>query len=215
MKKPALRLLIAALAVLAIVAFVVVNRTSLPLSATSASAHPPHPATASVTAPSERAAPPGFGHDGGMTTAPARAADALTDVPSSRPALAPGTTSRAWVQAGEKTTEVLRPNQSGEFPRVYISAGQEVGVRLGFPEKEPGTHLTAAVEDGGKLADGKHALALTLDDRRETVFRFTADTAPGQYRITVRLGPDIKVVTLWVTAEPRVAAGRQNLSTQQ
>ena len=112
------------------------------------------------------------------------------------------------MQAGEKTTEVLRPNQSGEFPRVYISAGQEVAVRLSFPENDPGTRLTAAVEDGGRLADGQHALALTLNAQRETDFRFTADTAPGQYRITVRLGPDTKVVTLWVTAEPRVAAGR-------
>ena len=209
MKNSTLRLVIATLTAIALVALVVLNWSSPPPhSAASASTLPPHPTAAPAEAPGDRTAPPGFGHDGELVTAPARPADALTDMPPTRPALAPGTTARAWVQAGEKTTEVLRPNQSGEFPRVYISAGQEVGVRLGFPEKEPGTHLTAAVEDGGKLADGKHALALTLDAQRETVFRFTADTAPGQYRITVRLGPDIQVVTLWVTAEPRVAAGR-------
>lgn len=215
MKNRSLLLVAASFVVALTVAIYILNSGSAPLPKTAnmpttdpASALPPHPSAPLPALPGERTAPPSLGRDGEFTSAPARPDGALTGVPSPLPALAPGTAAKAWVQAGEKTTEVLQPNQSGEFPRVYITPGQEVGVRLGFPEKEPGTRLFAAVEDGGKFADGKPAVALTLDERRETAFRFIADTAPGQYRISVRLGPDVKVVTLWVAAAPRVAGVR-------
>ena len=164
-------------------------------------AHPADAASKAWTAPAR-------GEDGGFTTAPPRPADALVDVPPTLPAVTPGAPAQAWAEVGGRKTEALVPDQLGEFPRVHIEPGQEVGVRLRFPEAPVGARVVAAVEDGGKFADGKPVQAFDLDETREIAFRFAAGEALGIYRVSVRRGSDHKILHFWAEAKSIAAAPR-------
>lgn len=145
------------------------------------------------------------GRDGTFTTAPSRAENALVDP---QPADAPfpaGEKASAWVTVGAQVTPELRVNQFGEFPRTYAAPGQEVTVRVQFPDAEPGARIVAQVEDGGKLDGGKAVLALELDEKREAGFRFQSDKEQGAYRISIHRGPDWKVVQIWAATDPKLA----------
>lgn len=140
------------------------------------------------------------GRDEGLTSAPPREAGALVDPQRGAPPLSSGEKADARVTVAGRSTEALVANELGEFPRVYIQPSQAVSVRVAFPQAEAGTRVVAQVEDGGKFADGKPVMVLTLDERREATFDFTAGAEPGAYRIAVRHGPDWKYVQLWAAA---------------
>jgi hypothetical protein len=165
------------------------------------------PAGYSAPATTAESIPEAKGEDGGLTSAPPRPAGSRVEVPPAEKALFPGTPAAAWVVVGEEKVGPLALDQVGEFPRVDIPAEKPVEVRLRFPDAEPGERVVASVEDGGRLAEAEHAMAFALDENREASFRFTSDAEAGQYRISVRLGPDRKIVTLWVPPAA-IAAGR-------
>ena len=154
--------------------------------------------------PSQAASPAG-GRDGAFTTAPSRAQDALVDPQPADAPFTAGEKASAWVTVGTQATPELRVNQFGEFPRTYVAPGQQVTVRVQFPDAEPGTRVVAQVEDGGKLDGGKAVLALELDEKHEASFRFQSDKEQGAYRISVHHGPDWKTVQLWAATDPKLA----------
>ena len=130
-----------------------------------------------------------------------RTSSELTDPISKELAHCPGKPLFARMSVDAKQTPELRPNQIGEFPRVYLKPSQKVSISLRFPEAEPGARAAVSVEDGGFIADKKPAAALTLNELREGSFDFTAGSAGGQYRVVVRQGADTRILVLWVEAQ--------------
>lgn len=165
------------------------------------------PVASGSPAPGETAEVPG-GWDGTFATAPVRAADALIDPQPADAPRAAGEKMSAWVTLGTRVTPELHANQLGEFPRAYVEPGQEVTVRVRFPDAEPGSRVAAQVEDGGQFADGKPVVALDLDANREASFRFQAGKEQGRYRISVRHGPEWKTVQVWASTDPELAINR-------
>jgi hypothetical protein len=145
------------------------------------------------------------GTDEGAASAPAREG-ALVDAQRKTPLLASGEKAAARVVVDGRSTDELKANELGEFPRVYVRPLQKVSVNVSFPEAAAGSRVVAQVEDGGQFADGKPVAVLTLDAKREASLEFTLGEEPGHYRIALRRGPDWKYVQLW--AEQKETAAR-------
>ena len=130
-------------------------------------------------------------------TAPARPATfPVQVVDPNDPPLVDGQMVKAHIVVGNESGDLI-PNQFGEFPRVHIDPKQTVSVTASWPDAQPGQKVVAAVEDGGLLAGGKPVLAFTLDASRQVSFDFTAGSGRGIYRVTLRQGPDTKIVQFW------------------
>lgn len=202
MKKPIVPILICAVAVLGTAVTLYLRDTGKPVTEKTA--------TATESVNSRDAAPPPQHPNAPVVAADAeepepapkpRTSGELTDPISTELAYCPGKPLFARMSVDAKQTPELRPNQIGEFPRVYIKPSQKVSISLRFPEAEPGAKASVAVEDGGFISDKKPAAALTLNELREGSFDFTAGSAGGQYRVVVRQGADTRILVLWVEAQ--------------
>jgi hypothetical protein len=102
----------------------------------------------------------------------------------------------------------LKPNQSGEFQRVYVGRNSKVFVEVTYPSAGPGAPVFAEVMDGGRFANGSSAMRLAADARGRVGFDFQTDAEPGTYRVLLRLGEDQKTVDIWVGPPLAVRAVR-------
>ena len=114
-------------------------------------------------------------------------------------ALVPGEMVRAHMETGGQSGD-LTPDQTGTFPVVHIDPKQKVSVTAAWPDGQPGQRVVAAVVDGGELAVDQRTLPLDLNAHNQVNFVFTAATAPGLYRVTLRKGVDVKTLSFWVNA---------------
>jgi len=164
---------------------------TIPAAVLLAVSQPSIPATSTTVAATHPAA------SAPATTAPARPATfPVQAVDPNDPPLVDGQMVKAHIVVGNESGDLI-PNQFGEFPRVHIDPKQTVSVTAVWPDAQPGQRVVAAVEDGGLLAGGKPVLAFTLDASRQASFDFTAGSGGGIYRVTLRQGPDTKIVQFW------------------
>jgi hypothetical protein len=148
------------------------------------------------------------GKDGEFVTAPVRPVDSLVDVQSPSVSVSRGEKVSAWGTVKRQQTPELALNELDEFPRIYVSPGEEAAVRMRWPQAAPGDRVVAAVEDGGQLGGGARVKALELDANQELSFAFVAGMEPGIYRISVRRGAETKTVQFWASNDPKLSINR-------
>ncbi len=107
-----------------------------------------------------------------------------------------------FVQIPSKRQQLLlRPNQGREYPRVYVSEGETVSVRVEFSQSPPGTKVAVVPQDGGALA-GRVSIVHSIDSQRAIAFDFTASRNRGTHRVklTTQLG-ETHLLDFWVGKE--------------
>ena len=94
-----------------------------------------------------------------------------------------GETADVFVRVGSSGQKLhLTPNQGREYPRVYVTEGETIQVRVEFSQSEPGSPVSISPQDGGSLA-GHAAKMIVLDAQRALAFDFTASRNPGTHRV--------------------------------
>ncbi|WP_294225062.1 hypothetical protein [Prosthecobacter sp.] len=93
----------------------------------------------------------------------------------------------------------LEVNQMGEFPRVQVTPGENMNVRLQFQTSKPGMPVALTAQDGGTLGEAKMSQRVMLDDQRSVTFDFAASANVGTHRVTVVTpAGEVKTLDFWV-----------------
>lgn len=96
----------------------------------------------------------------------------------------------------------LKPNENGEFPRIYVKPEEEVEVRLLYPKTKEGAKYAIGIQDGGLLDDGTPSGLIELEKSKEIAFRFEPSANNGTHRIVIRSDAgNINVLDFWVGQE--------------
>jgi len=113
----------------------------------------------------------------------------------------PGQFAVASVRVDGKNYQ-LTPNQSGNFPKVFIQPKGLVHVEVAYPQGQAGDAVVLESEDGGGLDGKKTATVTALNNQQSVKFDFQATEQPGIYRVALRNGPDVKVLSFWAGPLP-------------
>ena len=117
----------------------------------------------------------------------------------------PGEMVAAMVNASGRKYS-LTPNQVGNFDRVRVQPQEKIPVTISYPGGVAGETVVIQAEDGGQFEDGGMAREVQLDAQRTLAFLFQVTNEPGEHRVTLRKGNDVKVLEFWVGEELPVAA---------
>lgn len=181
MKSPALRLVTAALAVAAIIALVVISRSSPPLPPSVPGGGQPAPGSATKPA-----------------VVPAAAAVVSTTVhrpslPLPEPAAPVGV---AKVTLGGK--ELTPPNHVAHFERIKVAPLQDISVEVVWPADRTSTEVLAHAIDGGTIDRAGNNRLLPLKPGEPVRFTFNAGRGAGLYQVLLRRGTQEEVLEFWV-----------------
>ena len=186
MKTPALRLIIAALAVAVIIALVVFSRSSAP----------PPPAAAGTGQPAT-------GSTAKPAVAPASASVVSTSV--HRPSL-PLPEPAAPVGVAKVTLdgrEITPPNHVAHFERIKVAPLQDIPIEVAWPADRTSTEVLAHAIQGGTIDRAGNSRRLPLTAGVPVKFTFTAGHEAGLYEILLRRGTQEEVLEFWVpTSHP-------------
>lgn len=98
----------------------------------------------------------------------------------------------------------MSPNQSGNFPRVFVRQEESAEIGVLVPDASVGDQVVVNVLDGGALdgaahddLDGKYSVRPVDEDRMVRV-RFAPTANPGTHRLRFSHADQSCVVDLWV-----------------
>jgi hypothetical protein len=107
----------------------------------------------------------------------------------------------AYVSGGGLKT-LLKPNQAGGLPRVFVASAETVQIILVFPQGTAGEQIRLTALDGGSLDGGEVGKTYTLDTDLKAVVSFTVSANDGTSRVGIDAEGQSLGLDFWVGTPP-------------